>query len=122
VLEFSAVLEEVASRSRERSPHVARPIGLFDLPFGNYAHRGVVTAAYAEAPHAPALHSDAQPPLDLSEFERALNAAKTDARRLRDLRRRIAWALHPDRNTTRELAAALACFNARLDAALAEKR
>jgi hypothetical protein len=122
VLEFSAVLTEVASRSDERSSsRVPLPLDLFELPRGNYARHTDVREAYAAAPATSGVSSDNRPAPDLADFERALKIAKSDAQRLRALRRRIAWALHPDRNTTRELAAALADFNARLDAALATR-
>ena len=119
MLEFSTVLTEVASRTEQRSPqHVPRPLDLFDLPSGSYAHHDAVTEACGAAPRAIERCSGDPPPPDVHEFDRALTAAKADVRRLRALRRTIAWALHPDRVGAPDRAAMLADFNARLDAAL----
>ena len=77
----------------------------------NAASRREAVDAYGADRAAPV-------PPDQAAFRREIEQASNSPRRLRRLRRRIAWSLHPDRAHNLDDAALLAELNATMDAAL----
>lgn len=114
---FADILAEVATCAAPSRAPTARIAPVFDL--GGCARKAEVAHAYASTRGGPDDARRSATTFDRQSFERALASALGDGRRLRALRRKIAWALHPDR-TNREGAQLLAEANALIDAALRE--
>ena len=111
---FETVLREVEQVRREPVGRAPRRLPLApETPYACPAsHRGGL-AAYAD-------QGGVLPPDLRRQFLSEVETARGSRTRLRQLRRRIAIALHPDRAAKAGGASLLAELNARIDAALKE--
>lgn len=119
---FTAILAEIERRDPRveavaSKPRIAPPVFFQPEQPPRAAAGRDLAAAYELAPAPLAPRQEER--LDAARIGADIDRARKDARALRALRRRIARAAHPDRGGD---AGAMAEFNARIDAALADLR